>query len=115
VTNSPQDGLDHAPSYYTTGYPKKLREEYVRKWHEEHDAQPGTSKMVEGLRYEAPPGYNETREHLWNFFSAVRTRRPVVEDTNFGNNTALGCHLANYSYFKKTIAVWDASGKKITG
>jgi hypothetical protein len=31
----------------------------------------------------------------------------------FGNNAALGCHLANYSYFNKTAAVWDAEGKKI--
>jgi hypothetical protein len=32
----------------------------------------------------------------------------------FGNVAALtGCHLSNYSYFNKTIAVWDASSNKI--
>jgi len=37
----------------------------------------------------------------------------VVENEEFGNNAALGCHLANYSYFKNTPAVWDAGAKKI--
>jgi len=31
----------------------------------------------------------------------------------FGNNAAIGCHLANFSYFNKTVAVWDAAQKKI--
>jgi len=26
----------------------------------------------------------------------------------FGNHAAIGCHLANYAYFKNTIATWDA-------
>jgi len=53
-------------------------------------------------------------DHQANFFRAVRTRQPVVENEVFGSNTALGCHLSNYSYFHKTPAVWDASAKKIT-
>jgi hypothetical protein len=43
----------------------------------------------------------------------VRTRKPVVENEVFGNNAAIGCHLANFSYFEKSVAVWDTSGKKI--
>jgi hypothetical protein len=39
----------------------------------------------------------------------------VVENEEFGNNAALGCHLANYSYFKEAPAVWDEKGKKIKG
>jgi len=31
----------------------------------------------------------------------------------FGNNAAIGCHLANYSYFNKVVATWDAGGKRI--
>jgi hypothetical protein len=37
----------------------------------------------------------------------------VIEDTVFGNNTAIACHMANASYFKKTIAQWDASAREI--
>ena len=32
----------------------------------------------------------------------------------FGNHTAIGCHLANYAYFKKTIARWDADAKAMS-
>jgi predicted dehydrogenase len=111
---TPQDGLDHGPSFMSGTWPKKLREEYIAKWREEnpyqHDAQ-----TVQGTRYTVPPGYNETREHLWSFFDAVRTRRPVVEDATFGNNTAIACHMANASYFRSSMAVWDAAGKTLKG
>jgi hypothetical protein len=46
------------------------------------------------------PDYDDIRPHLWNFFEAVRSRKPVVEDAVFGNNAALACHMANASYFK---------------
>ena len=48
-----------------------------------------------------PPGYNDVVEHQANFFNAVRSRKKTVENEEFGNNAAIGCHLANYSYFNK--------------
>jgi predicted dehydrogenase len=114
VSVIPQDGKDHEPCYYTESYPAKMREAYDKEWHEKNDPKLGMSKLVEGENYDYPPGYSEFREHLWNFFQSVRTRQPSVEDPVFGNNTALGCHMANYSYFQKTPAVWDASARKIT-
>jgi hypothetical protein len=45
----------------------------------------------------------------------VRTRKPPVENEEFGNHAAIGCHLANYAYFKNTIATWDANAKTIRG
>lgn len=115
LTLTTQDGLDHGPSFLTGSWRKKLREEYLARWRQENPYQPGTQSVEESTRYQTPPGYNETREHLWNFFDAVRTRRTVVEDATFGNHTAIACHMANYSYFKKTTAVWDAAGKRIKG
>jgi predicted dehydrogenase len=108
-----QDGEDHSPSYYADSFPKRLREPYQKQWHEKNDARPGTQSAVETTSYHTPPEYDVTREHLWNFFQAVRTRQPVVEDTVFGNHAAIACHMANYSYFKKTLAVWDATSKSI--
>jgi hypothetical protein len=60
-------------------------------------------------------GYSESREHLRNFFDAVRTRKPVLEDATFGNHTSIACHMANLSYFKKTIAIWDGATKSVRG
>jgi hypothetical protein len=50
---------------------------------------------------------------MQNFFDSVRSRKPVIEDTVFGNNTAIACHMANASYFQKRIAQWDGIGKEI--
>jgi predicted dehydrogenase len=111
VTLSPQDGLDHEPC--TPGWPEKMASDYARQWYESHSSKPGTSKAVESVTYHAPANYSDDREHLWNYFQSVRTRQPSVEDGTFGNNAAIGCHLANYSYFNKCVAEWDAAGKTI--
>ena len=110
---SPQDGLDHEPC--APGWPKKMKAEYAERWHAEHDPKPATQTAIETTSFYAPPGYDEDREHLWNFFESVRTRRPSVEDATFGNNTAVACHMANYSYFHKAIAVWDGAKREIKG
>ncbi|MGH9450294.1 MAG: Gfo/Idh/MocA family protein [Terriglobia bacterium] len=115
VTVAHQDGKDDSPCYYDSSYPAKMRTAYEKEWHEQNDPKLGTAKLVEGETFVYPPNYSEHREHLWHFFQSVRTRQPSVEDAVFGNNTALGCHMANYSYFRKTGARWDAAGKKITG
>ena len=75
----------------------------------------GQAKLESGEEvYVAPPGYSDLVDHLANFFQAVRTRKPVVENEVFGNVAALtGCHMSNYSYFNKTIAAWDAGSNKI--
>ncbi len=116
MTVAPQDGKDHEPCYYTSSYPEKMRAAYDKEWHRKNDPKLGASKPVEGEEtYRYPSGYTEFREHLWNFFQSVRTRQPSVEDAVFGNNTSIGCHMANYSYFRNTAAAWDADARKITG
>lgn len=110
---TPQDGEDHEPC--TPGWPKKMKGDYADEWHAKHDPKPGAQTALESATYFTPPGYNDDREHLWNYFQSVRTRRPSVEDAAFGNNAAIGCHLANYSYFNKSAALWDGAAKKIKG
>lgn len=50
---------------------------------------------------------------MQNFFDAVRSRKPAVEDRVFGNNTTPACHMANASYYQQSIGVWDATAQKI--
>jgi len=115
VSVSHQDGQDHSPCYYASSFPPKLHAEYVKEWEARHTVAPGTAQPIEASSFHAPPGYDEDQQHLWNFFQSVKTRRPSVEDPVFGNNTAIGCHLANYSYFNKTAAVWDEAARAIKG
>ena len=111
LTFTPQDGDDHEPC--TPGWPKKMKTDYAEEWHAKNDPKPASQTVLESTTFFAPPQYNDDREHLWNYFQSVRTRQPSVEDATFGNNTAIGCHMANYSYFKKSVAVWEAAGKAI--
>jgi hypothetical protein len=61
------------------------------------------------------PDYDDIKPHLWTFFEAVRSRKPVVEDVIFGHHAALACHMANESYFRKTAVSWDEASKSIKG
>jgi hypothetical protein len=57
--------------------------------------------------------FDEIRPHLWTFFEAVRSRKPVVEDAVFGHHAVLACHMANESYFRKSVVSWDDASKPI--
>jgi predicted dehydrogenase len=107
-----QDGIDRFPGWYYPSFPKEMREEYEKEWHRKND--PIIAKTIaETTTFRAPEHYNETREHMWNFFNAVKSRKPVVENEVFGNWTAIACHMANVSYFKKNIAYWDDAARDI--
>ncbi len=112
LTYTPQDTRPDPEGYSIYGWPAKLRDEYLAQFAAEHPLY--KVRTTEPSQVFSPPdGYSDLVDHQANFFSAVRTRKKVVENEEFGNNAALGCHLANYSYFKETQAVWDPAGKKI--
>jgi len=112
ITYFPQSGEDESPSYYTYSFPRALREPYLKKWHEDHDAKPGKEPITEGFTYRGVP-FDEEKPHLWKFFQGVRNRQPVAEDAVFGHNAALACHMANESYFRKSAVTWDAASNQI--
>jgi predicted dehydrogenase len=113
---TPQDASPKAEEYSTKGWPARLRKQYLEQWAAEHP-QPSLLdyKAIEAETFTAPPGYSDVSAHQANFFAAVRSRKPTVENEVFGNNAAIGCHLANHAYFKNTIATWDAGARKIRG
>jgi predicted dehydrogenase len=115
LTYTPQNTRPEPEGYSIYGWPAALRNEYLAQWEKDHPLpNPLDFKTDdEGETFGVPPGYNDTSDHQANFFNAVRSRKKVVENEDFGNNAAIGCHLANYSYFQKTPAVWDPGAKKI--
>lgn len=110
---SPQRGIDIAPSYYTTGFPQKMRDEYLAQWHAENDPQLGKEPFSDDTLYRGHD-WDDVKPHLWNFFQAVKSRKPVAEDAVFGNHAAIACHMANESFFLKKPVYWDAPTKRIT-
>jgi predicted dehydrogenase len=109
---APQTGKDSGPSYYDSGFPHAMRSAYEKQWHEENDPKFGHEPMPETVSFRGPD-YDDMKPHLWNFFEAVRSRKPVVEDAVFGHHAALACHMANESYFRKAAVIWDEGSKRI--
>jgi len=85
----------------------------LEAWNTAHPAPPAALGEVE--RFALPQGYDDTVDHIANFFRVVETREHVIGEEVFGNHAAIGCHLANYSYFHRTVATWDAATKTIKG
>jgi predicted dehydrogenase len=113
-TYTPQRGIDTAPSYYDQGFPAAMRKTYETDWHKEHDPKPGQEFVAQAVTYSGP-SYDEVAPHLWNFFEAVRTRKPVVQDAVFGHHAAAACHLANEAYFRKSVVTWNEASSTIKG
>jgi predicted dehydrogenase len=112
VRYSPQRGIDTSPSYYSGGFPRKMRAQYVAQWHAEHDASMPREAILEETVFRSTD-YDDLPPHMRNFFNSVKSRKPVVEDAVFGNHAAIACHMANESYFRKCQVTWDPASRTI--
>jgi predicted dehydrogenase len=109
---TPQTGKDTAPSYYDGSFPHAMRDAYEKEWRAKNSPKLGQEPMPETISFKGPD-YDDVKPHLWNFFEAVRSRKPVVEDALFGHHAALACHMANEAYFRQQAVHWDASSRTI--
>ena len=89
---------------------KRILAEYRAKYpvmHPEGAPAPGYEK------YEAPAGYSDSYDHFKNFFAAVRSRKPVVEDAVFGFRAAGAALLSNVSMERGAVVGWDPEAMKL--
>ena len=104
-------GFGGYDSFFT--FSKSMREtmqsEYDAKWTAEQKKRPTKEDIV----YKAPAGYSDSLDHFANFFDAVRTGKPVVEDATFGFRTAAPALSCNDSYLSKKIIHWDPVNMKL--
>jgi predicted dehydrogenase len=111
---APQPGIDLSPSYYVSGFPQAMRDEYFRKWKADNNPPIGREPLYDQTSWRGHD-YDDMVPHLYNFFQAVKSRKPVVEDAVFGNHAAIACHMANESYFRQKQVFWDEATKTIKG
>jgi predicted dehydrogenase len=111
LTVTPQDTRPQPEGYSVGAWVATERQQYLNEWHAANPAH--AASIGEAETYTVTPGYDDTADHISNFFRAVETRQRVVEDEIFGNHTAIACHMANHSYFHRNMAVWDAATKTI--
>jgi len=115
VTFTPQNVTPRFESYGWNGMTEAQRKQGIDEWKAAHPATGTPTAQAAAETFSLPSGYNDTAEHIANFYRAVNSRQHVVEDEVFGHNAAIGCHMANYAYFHRTVAVWDAESKTIKG
>ncbi len=95
---------------FTTAMQKEFLEGYRQKYPVVH---PMGDPAKREERYVAPEDYSDSYDHLKNFFEAVRSRQPVVEDAVFGYRAAGAALLANLSYEKGRAIAWDPELMKL--
>ncbi len=98
------------PSYTIGTFPKAVQEDFLKEYRKKYPPKPLTSESLspdQELTYAPPPSYNAHLEHHKVFWSSVRSRKPVVEDTLFGFRAAGPALLSNVSYFEERVCKWD--------
>jgi len=87
----------------------EMQKDYDAKWTPEQRKR----KTKEDIIFKAPSGYSDHLDHFTNFFDAIRTGKPVVEDAEFGFRAAVPALACNESFFTKKIVKWDPVAMKL--
>jgi predicted dehydrogenase len=95
------------PGQTADSFAKAAQDAYMKEYRMKYPDRPELQPRADET-YAAPQRYNSTEDHFRNFFDAVRTRRPVVEDAVFGLRAAGPALLANLSYFESRAIGWNA-------
>ncbi|HEY2860679.1 MAG TPA: Gfo/Idh/MocA family oxidoreductase [Terracidiphilus sp.] len=111
LTFAPQNTAPLAEGYSLNGWTAEAKKKYYDDWHAAHPQTPAERGQTE--TWVSPEGFDDSVAHIATFFHAIETRQNVIEDEVFGNNAAIACHMANHSYFNRSMAVWDAASKTI--
>jgi predicted dehydrogenase len=112
LTRSPRPA---DPGYSVSSFADAMQRDVVKAYSSKYPAgHPNdVPKVVES--YTTPKGYSDSYDHFHNFFDAVRTRKPVVEDGVFGLRAAGAALLANLSVEKRTMVEWDPEAMVLKG
>ena len=103
-------GKQNDPGLSVGSFCKAMQDELTKVHREKYPVwQPSASTLPETgeTRVTVPSSYNMHLEHHRNFYAAVRSRKPVMEDAVFGLRTAGPALLCNTSQFSGKICRWD--------
>ena len=101
------------PGYTVDTFAEKTRREYVAEYRKKY---PVTKPTADGMRpgrqerYTPPREHNAHYDHMRNFLTAVKTRKPFFEDALFGYRTAGPSLAVNLSLEEGRPVGWDAVG-----
>jgi predicted dehydrogenase len=95
---------------FTEAMQKRLLASYREKYPVSHPSGPPSAEYE---KYVAPHGYRDSYDHFVNFFTAVRSRQPVVEDAVFGFRAAGAALLSNLSIERDAVVKWNPDAMKL--
>jgi predicted dehydrogenase len=95
---------------FTDAMQKQILAEYHKKYPPSHPSGPPSTAYE---KFVAPEGYRDSYDHFQNFFAAIRSRKPVVEDAVFGYRAAGAALLSNLSIERNAVVKWDPDGMKL--
>jgi len=94
-------------------YPKAMQVSLEQDYNQKYSADDKKRPTKADIDFTAPAGYSDHLDHFTNFFDAVRTGKPVIEDATFGFRAAAPSLACNDSYFQKKIISWDPVNMKV--
>jgi predicted dehydrogenase len=103
------------PGYTIGTFPKAIQDQFLKEYREKYSEEKKQTSLSGEETYLPPPGYSDSFDHFTNFFNAVRTRTPVVEDASFGFRAAGPALLTNQSYFENRPVGWNPETMRVTG
>jgi predicted dehydrogenase len=110
VDRAPREkGPGYSVESFTEAMQTRMVDAYMKKYPREFTGKPYDAEE----RYAPPEGYSDSYDHFHNFFDAVRSRQPVIEDATFGFRAAGAALLANVSYERDAVVHWDPVAMKM--
>ena len=94
-------------------YPKAMQDALTLAYNQKYSDDDKKRPTKPDVDFKAPAGYSDHLDHFTNFFDAIRSGKPVVEDAAFGFRAAAPCLACNDSYFEKKIINWDPENMKL--
>jgi predicted dehydrogenase len=111
VTRTP---LATEPGYTVSTFTDAMQKQYVEQYRKKYPIKHPEGPPPQAVeKYVAPTGYSDSYDHFHNFFTAVRTRQPVVEDATFGFRAAGAALLSNLSVERGNVVHWDPETMKL--
>ena len=102
------------PGYTIDTFTEAMQKQALVDYRKKYPVMPPPEEAPVGLeKYVSPQGYSDSYDHFKNFFAAVRSRQPVVEDAIFGFRAAGAALLSNVSIERGAIVKWDPEAMKL--
>jgi predicted dehydrogenase len=102
------------PGYTIDTFTEAMQKQALVDYRKKYPVMPPPEEAPVGLeKYVSPQGYSDSYDHFKNFFAAVRSRQPVVEDAIFGFRAAGAALLSNVSIERGAIVKWNPEAMKL--